>query len=140
MQFKYNFTESRKDKVPFLNIAVKNRDSSKVINYIAMLDSGAYISIFHSDIAKLLGIDLSIITDKQVFGGVEKSDRELSGKPYIVKLLLTQKGKDYEFETPVIFSDQITDQGFALLGRQGFFDQFDKICFDYKNSKFYLSF
>ena len=62
----------------------------------------------------------------------------MKGKPYIVELMVMQKGKCYKFDSCVIFGDEVSETGFALLGRQGFFDQFDEICFSYKNGKFYL--
>ena len=52
--------------------------------------------------------------------------------------MVMKKGKSYKFDSYVIFSDEVSDTGFALLGRQGFFDQFKEICFNYKQNKFYL--
>lgn len=138
MQFKYPFTIVSKDKIPVLDIRITNRNKGRSVNYRAMLDSGVFTNVFHSDIAGVLGIDLKKIKETQYFSGVRSSKRLIKGKLCIVELMVIQKGKNHTFNACVIFSDEISDTGFALLGRQGFFDQFDEVCFSYKNSKFYL--
>ncbi len=90
MQLKFPFEVVGNDKIPLIDIRITNKENKKATNYRAMLDSGAYANVFHSDIAEVLSINLASIT------------------------------------------------GFALLGRQGFFDQFDEVRFNYKNNKFYL--
>lgn len=138
MQFKYPFEVARTDKIPFLDIRITNKNNNKSINYRAMLDSGAFANVFHSDIAKVLGIDLSKIKETQYFSGVRNSKKLIKGKWYIIQLMVMQKGQSHEFDSYVIFSDEISDSGFALLGRQGFFDRFNEVRFNYKNNKFYL--
>lgn len=138
MQFKYSFQAINNDRIPILDIRITNKENKKSISYRAMLDSGAFANVFHSDIAQVLGIDLGKIKETQLFGGVKDSKRQMKGKPYIVEILIAQRGKSHKFDSCVIFSDEVSDTGFALLGRQGFFDQFDEICFNYKSNKFYL--
>lgn len=138
MQFKYPFQYVTHDKIPMMDIRITNKETGKSISYRALLDSGAFANVFHSDIADLLEIELSKIKEIQLFGGVKESKRLMKGKPYVVELMLIQKGKSYNFDSYVIFSDEVSDTGFALLGRQGFFDQFKEICFNYRNNKFYL--
>lgn len=138
MQFKYPFHIVGNDKIPILDIRITNKDNNVSTNYRAVLDSGAFANVFHSDIAAVLGIDLSKIKETQYFSGVRKSKRLIKGKPYIVQLMVIQKGQSHKFDSYVVFSDEVSDTGFALLGRQGFFDQFDEVCFSYKNNKFYL--
>ena len=121
-----------------MDIRVTNKDTGKSTSYRAMLDSGAFANVFHSDVADLLEIDLSKIKEVQAFGGVRDSKQLMKGKPCIVELMIMKKGKSYKFDSYVIFSDEVSDTGFALLGRQGFFDQFKEICFNYKQNKFYL--
>lgn len=138
MQFKYSFSAVHGDRIPVLDVRIINKDNNKAVNYRAMLDSGAFASVFHSEIAEVLGIDLSKIKETQYFSGVRKSKRLIKGKPYIVQLMVMQKGQSHTFDSYVVFSDEVSNTGFALLGRQGFFDQFDEVCFNYKNNKFYL--
>ena len=139
MQFKFPFQVVRNDKIPMVDVRISNKDTGKSINYRAMLDSGAFANVFHSEVAELLEIDLSKIKEVQSFGGVKKSKRLIKGKLCVVELMVSQKGKNYKFDSYLIFSNEISDTGFALLGRQGFFDQFEQICFNYKSNKFYLN-
>jgi len=138
MQLKYPFQVIGNDRLPMLDVRITNKENKRSTNYRAMLDSGAFANVFHSDIAQVLGIDLSKIKETLLFGGVKDSKRQMKGKPYIVEIMVVQKGKSHKFDSCVIFSDEVSDTGFALLGRQGFFDQFDEVCFNYKNNKFYL--
>lgn len=137
MKFKFPFQVVSGDKIPILDVRLTNKDNGMSTSYRAMLDSGSFANVFHSEIAKVLGIDLSTMKDKVIFEGVKKS-KKMRGKPYIVELMVMQKGKSYKFDSYVIFSEEISDTGIPLLGRQGFFDQFDEICFNYKAGKFYL--
>ena len=138
MQFKFPFEVVKNDKIPFLDIRITNKDNGKSVNYRAMLDSGAYANVFHSDIAQVLDIDLSKIKQTQLFTGVKESKKQMLGKAYIVELMIMQKGKSHKFDSYIIFSEEISNTGWGLLGRQGFFDQFDEVSFNYKNNKFYL--
>ena len=137
MKFKFPFQVAFGDKIPILDVRVTNKDNKVSTNYRAMLDSGAFANVFHAEIAQVLGINLSNIKQTVSFGGVKRS-RQMKGKPYIVELMVVQKGKSYKFDSYVIFSNEISNTGIPLLGRQGFFDQFDEICFNYKAGKFYL--
>jgi len=137
MRFKYPFQTARNDKIPVLDIRITNKDNKKAVNYRALLDSGAFASVFHSEIAEVLEIDLSKIKEI-TFGGVGKSKQSMKGKTYIVELMIMQKGQSYKFDSCIIFSDEISNTGIPLLGRQGFFDKFNEICFNYGHNKFYL--
>lgn len=73
MQFKYSFKVIFNDKIPMLDIRITNKETRKPISYRAMLDSGSFANIFHSDIAGVLDINLLEIKETQPFGGVKKS-------------------------------------------------------------------
>ena len=139
MQFKYPLTVIRGDKIPLLEIRITNKQNGKSANYRAMLDSGAFANVFHSDIAEILGIDLSKIKETVLFTGVKGAKTQMKGKPYIVEIMVIQRGKSHKFDSYVVFSDEISATGYALLGRQGFFEQFNEVCFKYKINKFYLN-
>jgi len=138
MRFKYNFKRSGADKIPLIDIIIRNKESGKSISYRALLDSGAFACVFHSDIAEVLDINLASIKNQQIFHGVGKAKRNLKGKPYIVEIIVSKRGKSCRFDTCAIFSEDIANTGYPLLGRQGFFDQFSEICFNYTRSKLYL--
>ena len=67
MQLKYPFQSVGRDRIPILDIRITNKDNTKSVNYRAMLDSGAFANVFHSDIAAVLGIDLTKIKETQLF-------------------------------------------------------------------------
>lgn len=87
----------------------------------AYVDSGASWSIFHSDVAQLLGIKLS------------RSKRRYMalGNGSVIPIFLHPirvRFAGAEFAVPAGFSDSLK-VGFNLLGRAGFFDRF-VICFN----------
>ena len=138
MRFKYKTTNVGSDKIPLLEIIITNPENDKKVSYTALLDSGAFMNVFHSDVAEILGIDLSKIKREISFGGVGATQSSFKGKPYIVNLMVAQKGKSHSFDSYVLFSDDINPNGDSLLGRLGFIDQFSKVELSLKNNSFYL--
>ena len=138
MRFKYKTTNVGSDKIPLLEIIITNPENDKKVSYTALLDSGAFMNVFHSDVAEILGIDLSKIKREISFGGVGATQSSFKGKPYIVNLMVAQKGKSPRFDSYVLFSDDINPNGDSLLGRLGFIDQFSKVELSLKNNSFYL--
>jgi hypothetical protein len=87
----------------------------------AYVDSGASCSVFHSDIAQLLGIKLSRCKKRYIALG------NGSVIPiYICNIKIQFAGEN--FEIPAGFSDSLKI-GFNLLGRSGVFDRF-AMCFN----------
>lgn len=140
MKFKYNVTTIRGDKIPIIDILITNSQNNVKVTYPCLVDSGAFMSVFHSEVAEALGIDLESIKEICPFGGVGKAKRTLIGKPYCVKLMVVSKGNNKEFDSMVLFSEDIDPNGYPILGRLGFFDRFDEISFDIAKGKFYLCF
>ena len=104
-----------------VTIAYKNKE----IRYLALIDSGADFNVFHKDIADILRIDLSKL--KQVpFSGISPGINIPQGSFAEVTL---QVGKSTT-KTMVLFSKDISDNGYGILGQQGFFNNF-KVAFDY---------
>lgn len=144
MQLKYKLTSvgSKKngDRIPMIDVRVTNPDTGQAVNYRAMLDSGAFANVFHSEIAEILGIDLTEKLQEISFGGVKETGGiSMKGKVCILELMVVDKGKSHKFQTPVIFSNEVSKSGFALLGRRGFFDQFNQVIFNYTESTFSLA-
>lgn len=101
------------------------------INYLALIDSGADFNIFHADIAKILKIDLSKLKNPVNFSGINGK-----GIGYFTTIDI---GIDNEFiNTPVVFSNDISDNGYGILGQQGFFNKY-KIEFEYLNKRIHLT-
>lgn len=136
MQFKYNFVSINEDRIPVVDVRLENPKTGVAFDYPAMLDSGAFANVFHADIADLLGIDLSKLKEIK-FGGV-KDSTAMKGKMAVVKLKIIQKGRMHSFDAYVIFSKEVSNTGQGLLGRQGFFDHFDDIVFNFKKNEFFL--
>lgn len=114
--YKYNF--SNHNYYPTVGIVFfKNRN---VARSLALIDSGATISIFNSDIADKLDIIIEN-GEKTTLGGV---GGRIIG--YIHKIKVRVAGKS--FICPVVFSREYK-VSFNLLGRDTFFEKF-KITFD----------
>ena len=92
-------------------------------SYLALIDSGADFNIFHADIAKILKINLSKLKNPVNFSGIKGG-----GIGYFTSI---DVGIENNFiNTPVVFSKDISDNGYGILGQQGFFNNY-KINFDY---------
>ena len=105
-------------------ILVKNR---KVVGYEALLDTGADYNVFHSEIAEILGIDLTKGKSKKIYG---LGGQHIKGYVHNVELKLQGFSS---FKSEIVFSKQIPEHSIGVLGNTGFFDHYEVI-FNY-NSK-----
>lgn len=97
--------------------------------YLALLDSGADFNIFHSDIAKILKIDLKKMKNSMKFSGIRQG---AEGEGYFMSI---DVGVNNHFKnTPVVFSNDISEDGYGILGQQGFFNNYE-ISFNYKDGE-----
>lgn len=113
-------------------IPVALRYNKIEFNYLALLDSGADFNIFHGDIAKILKIDLKKLKNPMQFGGIKQGAQGLG---YFTAV---DVGIRNEFKnTPVVFSNDISQNGYGILGQQGFFNNY-KITFDYAQKNILL--
>lgn len=89
--------------------------SPKKKDFFALVDSGATISIFRSEVAEAVGV--TIENGKELYlGGVGGHI-----KGYIHNMNIEVSGKS--FVCPIVFSHEYT-VSFNLLGREAFFTQF----------------
>lgn len=111
--------------VYFPLIPVRVAAGKQARNTAALIDSGATISIFRTEIASGLGI--TIESGKEIImGGVGGRI-----KGHLHTVTVTAAGKT--FSCPMVFSyDYLVS--FNLLGRTGFFDQF-RISFEEKDHR-----
>lgn len=110
---------------PFPIIPLRLEYANAGINTLALIDSGATISIFRSEVAKDLGINIE--EGKEIYlGGVGGRI-----KGYIYKLTIVVANK--KFIMPVVFSSEYL-VSLNLLGRDSFFQKF-LVTFDEKNSR-----
>lgn len=125
MEFSYQQNNSGQF---FPVIPLKIFRGKKFLPTIALVDSGATISIFRPDIAKYLGIEIE--TGKEIFlGGV---GGRIKGYVHNLETIVGNK----KLLLPMVFSSEY-HVSFNLLGRNTFFNNF-RIIFDEKNKKIKL--
>ena len=86
---------------------------SRALEFEALVDSGSEYSLFHTDIAMALGIDLNNC-DRSMISGIENDPTP----SYITDVKVTVEGLQ-PATIPVMFWER---QPIALLGQVGFFD------------------
>ena len=118
MNFPYIFLERR--YLPIVPLELKGEEW---IELRAFVDSGASYSIFHADIAEILGIDYSIGEKNHMTVG---DGVKILVYTHDVRIRFNEE----EFTAKIGFSSKL-GIGFDIIGREGFFDRF-VICFDDK--------
>ena len=122
MKFKYKFFEGK-----FLPIIIfKLKGKTELVEARAYIDTGASYSLFHADMAEILGLKLEEGIKHEFIVG----DGDIL-KVYLHKVKMSLAGK--KFIVTVGFSKEI-GVGFNILGRKDIFDKF-KICFDERNKE-----
>ena len=102
--------------MPYVIVRLEHRTNHKDI--ISLIDSGADLCLFHSDIGKLIGIDIKS-GPELVFEGVSGA----RATAYLHRINLTVRGMS-GITLDAGFTDSIA-VGTGLLGQQGFFEQLD---------------
>jgi len=126
LNFPYK-TDAQGNSFPVIPLSLKFSNKKK--EFFALVDSGATISIFRTEVAESLGIDVS--NGKEIYlGGVGGRI-----KGHIHKLEVEVAGK--QFTCPIVFSYEYL-VSFNLLGRAAFFEKF-KIIFEEENNKLILA-
>lgn len=130
ISFKYKKLPGKKGreiKTPSIPVTLSGNNATP-IEVIALLDSGADLSVIPQGLAEFLNLDLD---------GKRGESHGIGGKIPIVEsnlwVVLKKGHENYRFNIPVqvvIGPDQVP----PLLGRTGFFDQF-VISFDNKEEK-----
>ncbi|HWY79294.1 MAG TPA: hypothetical protein VNW29_02960 [Candidatus Sulfotelmatobacter sp.] len=123
-RYKFSYKKIGNYYRPIIDIKLKHE--GKEVNYAVLLDSGSDFNIFHSDVAKLLGIDISGLKPFS-FGGVKKG---VSCVGYSAGVEIEVNG--ITFKAAVLFTSDFSDNGYAIVGQRGFFEHFTVI-FDYAN-------
>jgi hypothetical protein len=124
MEFPYLF---RKDK-SYPIIPIKISSGSLTLKTEALVDSGANISVFSSDIADYL--ELVLTGGKQIY--LQGVGGRIVG--YIHKVKIDISG--ISFRCPIVFSAELITS-FNIIGRDAFFDKF-LITFDEARRKLIL--
>ncbi|MBI4451625.1 retropepsin-like domain-containing protein [Candidatus Woesearchaeota archaeon] len=117
-------------KAPFIPVFV--RDSrDKLLQVAALLDSGADNTVVPRDLATVLGLKEDEHLDTGGIGGKVKVRRS--------KLQITLRGSReyYMLQLPVLVMQDKSEDVPLILGRNGFFEQFD-ITFRQRNEQIVL--
>ncbi len=56
----------------------------------------------------------------------------------VLKLKIFKKSGCIDFDTPIVFTEQLPENGVALLGEMGFFDHLSEVTFYYSRGKIIL--
>lgn len=116
----FKYVKAGKYKRPLIPITLKHKKLKA--SYLALIDSGADFNVFHADLAQLLNLELDRLQEIE-FGGIKQNNKQCKGYLAVIEL-----GIDNEFfDCPVIFSKDISDKGYGILGQSGFFDHFKVI-------------
>lgn len=101
---------------PIVQIKISKFDS--IVQYAALIDSGADFCIFHAGIGEYLGLNIKSGIEVG-FGGIQNVGY---AKAYLHRVNLEMVG--VEFKAEVGFSYDISDRGYGIFGQKGFFDKF----------------
>jgi len=120
MKFKYTYYG--KTARPVIPIKLKNKDLE--IGYHVLIDSGADICLFHSEVGEAIGIDITKGIKKEVFG--------VGGKAsvyYVHKVVIEVGGWEYKIEAGFLPHIATRIVPYGIVGQIGFFEFF-KVIFD----------
>ena len=122
--FPRRFSASR----PVIPIQVISGD--KRVGYLALIDSGADVCIFHAEIGEIIGI--TIESGKEMtFKGV--TGEELTAYFHDIKIGVG----GYELDCYAGFSRGLSNMPYGVLGQMGFFSSFN-ILLDYNGERIEL--
>lgn len=134
MRFRYTEIRNQQDpRKPFYRpyLIVRLLSGERHKDVISLVDSGADVCLFHSDIGRMLGIELENAPEL-VFQGVS-GIREVA---YLHRVELVVRGLS-AITLDVGFTNSMA-AGTGLLGQRGFFEQFE-ITFDLSQNHFEVS-
>jgi predicted aspartyl protease len=133
MNFKYRSLPRKGGpprKTPTIPVTLMGPDDS--IDIVAILDSGADISVLPLEVGEQLGLDLT--KNRSPCGGI---GGEVDTAEDHVRIRLAQGHENYTFDIPVKVVLDSSSSIPVLLGREGFFEKFE-ITFDENREKISL--
>jgi len=109
-------------------IPVRLRFEDRSLKTLALVDSGATMSVFRGEIAEALGIRLR--SGEEIF--MQSANARFKTYAHTLALLVN----DYEFSIKVSFSTEVITS-FNIIGREGFFEHF-RVMFSERERKVLL--
>lgn len=115
---------------PIIRVAIKNpKDTGKYLECHAIIDSGADMNLFSSDIAEAIGLELES-GKKGTVSGITAGESQAT---YTLPVILSVGG--WEYRVDMSFMKTLSRNGYGLLGQKGFFDLFRSVTFDYSKQE-----
>jgi len=102
---------------PVIPIGVRHGDRS--VTYRVLVDSGADICVFDTELAEALGITMSMGVPRELFGVGAKAS-----VCYMHKVTIDVAGWPYEIEACFMKSVGGRVAPYGIVGQRGFFDHF----------------
>lgn len=109
------FPRRRSATRPVIPITLINDDQR--IGYLAVIDSGADVCLFHAQLGKQIGLDIKS-GKKLIITGLTK--KPITSYFHNIKIEIG----GYQFDCYSGFSSEIGNLPYGLLGQQGFFNLF----------------
>jgi len=125
----YPYKHIRNASLPLIAVTLSKSDGIQLPPILALVDSGANISLFTAEVAELLGLELTAGTHTHL-GGIKDGVNA-----YIHQVNCTI-GR-YSCNCRIAFSEELTTD-FQILGRLDFFEKYT-ILFDETDQKLYLT-
>ena len=119
----------RGSSLPLIPVTLSTSDGITLPPLLALVDSGASISLFHAEIADLLGLDLTA-GDKHTLSGIGGS---MDAYVHWVQCTISL----YSCRCRIAFSAELKTE-FQILGRLDFFEKCT-VLFDEIDQKLYLT-
>lgn len=130
IEYSYRRVYPDRPTLPIIPLEVHRRDGSSVSPpFMCLVDSGANVSLFHSDVAEALGLKLKKGL-KQELGGVAGT---ITGYLHRVKCSIA----GYPFYCRIVFSEEISTPC-PIIGRLDFFESFN-VTFDETDQRIYIT-
>jgi predicted aspartyl protease len=127
MKFPYKLLASGIAR-PIIPIRVRNPRTQQAVRFLALVDSGADMTLLPGELAEVIGFDLAAGERKNVSGVVAGESR-----PYYVHPADIEVGGWWK-KISVGFMPDLSSNNFGLLGQTGFFDRFKFVKFEYPKS------
>jgi len=110
---------------PVIPITLINGSNS--IKYLALMDSGADLCVFHAEIGEQIGIDIESGKKQELYG--------IAGEEMLAFFhhIETEIG-GYKLPCYAGFCKELAKMPYGILGQQGFFDIFN-VTFDYNKDR-----
>lgn len=115
---------------PVIQIEVCCND--KKTPYYTLIDSGADMNLFHSELAEILNIDIEKGVKRNV-GGINHGESQVY---YVHQVTLCVGG--WKYETTVGFMPSLSKNGYGVLGQTDFFNLFKRVSFDFNKKEIEL--